>query len=1048
MILDLQLCEELQVLTKDNLNAFLEAGALSERKPVLTVACGQRSTTAESWAGQAITPGHALTSYVTSKSLDVRGLEALLNGSPWAPRGGSASWIKRVEPWLLDSSGVETCLAIIRSTEPLIVENTRLESTPFPGLIEPIIYTQQKFVSQWTWLSEEAHASILNRLRERIATLATRSLISELRNGASRYADLNEELSERVNRVNFFCKYPVLARDIINIIECWRNQIDRMLSRLHGDSAELLDCGLLSVPSTTLSRVRFTGDDHGGGECVAILEFKNGNYLVYKPRDCRAFTFYREMLEIISEDVPKSTRLYAPRCMPRQSYGWVEFIEHCKTSINLQFYLRQIGGMLAIAQTLGASDLHLENVIASKRGPIPVDLETLIQNRGYSDKGETSADIAVKWLNSSVLGVGILPVQLKTGEDGNVDVSVLTGGLHTEAAQTVFVHQIVDAFADNMRMESVPVEIGYSKNQPPNMTANLVHDYRGEVSEGFRNTCHAIMKSRTQLVELLLTAPNMKLRHIARSTRSYSLLMTELRQPSRLRSGLHRDDLLRNLWARLDKYPTEARLVQEEERAIRNLDIPMFNTSLDDHNLLNPDGQYVIDYFAKTTREDVISRVEGLSSQSIEESTQLINESIIAATPSSVAQCEGRESLLNAANDDAGALRRLLSGQVDMLVNSAIYGEDDVTWISVASSVNSTGLEYRALGPTLYDGLAGVMFASTYAHRLHPADGLYDIARRASVAVSDILSDWAQGKVELPLGAFSGASGLLYALAHFSAEFGETGYEKLCSAVLWRLEASVQSDKYYDVMAGAAGAIAVLTSSVMKSLGWGRVEPALQALSEHLLGNAVPAGKDAIAWETGDSCVRLGGFSHGATGIGWALSKAASFLKDDSVAKYAKKALHFDDALFDEGRQRWRDMRPESAAQGEFYPNHWCHGSAGILMARISSWWLLDDDVCSAKVIGAIREALAIPAPADDSLCHGTFGVLNSLECEMVHSLVSAEFYSFAEHVTACIAKNGVKYGLPEGITSVRGLMLGTAGAVYSLSRQIDRSIPNVLLLE
>ena len=37
---------------------------------------------------------------------------------------------------------------------------------------------------------------------------------------------------------------------------------------------------------------------------------------------------------------------------------------------------------------------------------------------------------------------------------------------------------------------------------------------------------------------------------------------------------------------------------------------------------------------------------------------------------------------------------------------------------------------------------------------------------------------------------------------------------------------------------------------------------------------------------------------------------------------------------------------------------------------------------------------------------------------------------------------------MPEGVTTVRGLMLGTAGIIYALSKQIDPSIPNVMILE
>ncbi|NRD08894.1 hypothetical protein [Rathayibacter agropyri] len=46
------------------------------------------------------------------------------------------------------------------------------------------------------------------------------------------------------------------------------------------------------------------------------------------------------------------------------------------------------------------------------------------------------------------------------------------------------------------------------------------------------------------------------------------------------------------------------------------------------------------------------------------------------------------------------------------------------------------------------------------------------------------------------------------------------------------------------------------------------------------------------------------------------------------------------------------------------------------------------------------------------------------------------------------IGRSGARSGLPSGITTVRGLLLGTAGALYALCREIDPALPNVLLLE
>jgi putative lantibiotic modifying enzyme len=117
-------------------------------------------------------------------------------------------------------------------------------------------------------------------------------------------------------------------------------------------------------------------------------------------------------------------------------------------------------------------------------------------------------------------------------------------------------------------------------------------------------------------------------------------------------------------------------------------------------------------------------------------------------------------------------------------------------------------------------------------------------------------------------------------------------------------------------------------------------------------------------------------------------------------------------------------------------------------MARASAAGILNDGTLIDYARKGALATLSGSLPADDSLCHGTLGNLLSIEAEGHRLAAPVELSSFrgaiAERFSRCVPR----VGMPEGVTTVRGLMLGTAGIIYALSKQIDPSIPNVMILE
>lgn len=201
---------------------------------------------------------------------------------------------------------------------------------------------------------------------------------------------------------------------------------------------------------------------------------------------------------------------------------------------------------------------------------------------------------------------------------------------------------------------------------------------------------------------------------------------------------------------------------------------------------------------------------------------------------------------------------------------------------------------------------------------------------------------------------------------------------------------------------------------------------------------------DTRAWRQKNTDVILGGFAHGATGIGWALSKIADFIDSNEIHDYATRALAFDNHLFDEKKGLWRDAR--SSTDTPSYPIQWCHGAAGIIMAQYDS---SDCKQPEGFLSDVSKRIMTGPLNTSDCLCHGTLGnwlaLKNVLSSCTKDTMVGNHYFN---RICSRIRSDGAKTGILSGQLDSMGLMLGEAGWLTALLIKINPSIPNPLLLE
>lgn len=174
-------------------------------------------------------------------------------------------------------------------------------------------------------------------------------------------------------------RYPVIARLTAVLVGQWVTSTAELIDRIEADRALLadtfgLDASLVSGLRTGLS------DPHDGGRRVVYLRFASGLCLAYKPRDITIDAAFHRLLGWIAR-AGLAVSPPALTVVARESYGWMAWADNDEfdTTERVRDYYRRAGSLLCLTHVLGASDLHGENIVATRSGPVLVDAEALLQ---------------------------------------------------------------------------------------------------------------------------------------------------------------------------------------------------------------------------------------------------------------------------------------------------------------------------------------------------------------------------------------------------------------------------------------------------------------------------------------------------------------------------------------------------------------------------------------------------------------------------------------------------------------------------------------------
>jgi len=946
----------------------------------------------------------------------------------------------------------------------------------FAGLVEPLlIRARRRLADQLATLPGRERmpfdpvvllAWLYPPLARRLDRMLTRVMVLELQQArikgslpgadpVQRFEAFCARLRRPDERLLLLDAYPVLGRFLATVALDWVRAAAGFASRLAADWPQLAatfgQSGRLG-PITEV--VTDLGDPHRGGQTGLAVTFAGGVRVVYKPRPITVDRHVQHLVDwLAARGLSCPVRL--PAAIDRGDYGWVEYVtpRACADRAELRHFYRRQGVLLAVLYLLRASDLHAENVVAVGEYPMPVDLEATCQPvLALGDDLPAAEQAAVADAARSVLRVGLLPVQSwQTATGAGADLS----GLGPDRGQLspLALPEVVDAGTDRMRLRLRRQPLAATANQPaaPGSPVRVL-DYVDDILAGFSEAYELCRRHRPELLAAdgpLAAFAGDEVRVIVRATAEYAVLRSTSLHPDVLADGLDTDRHLDRLWQGVARRPGLAALVEYERADLWRQDIPVFTARTDGSVLFASTGAPIPGLVRTSGLAAVREVAAGLGPDDLVRQCWLIRASVAAATMN-LREIEPTSYPLPPIRGPAGRDRLVVGAEAigRHLAGLAYRTPDSVDWLGVVSA-RGERWSLGPLGPDLCTGLTGL---ALFFGALGGVTG-----EPAPTALARAALQTARAQVErgaLPrVGGCAGVGGIIYALTQLGRWWEDDKLLDYAVSLARQAGEWATSDTQFDFAAGSAGSI-VAIQALHAVRPCGAVRDAVRACADRLIAGARPAGPGR-AWlpqpmqDAGVAAVPIAGLAHGTAGIAWPLLVAGTLCGEPRYHDAALAALAYERSLYLHTAGTWRDLRAEGGG-GAFTISAWCHGAAGVGLARIRSLPYLSDEVTRAEIVAAVSHTLRIGFGTNHSLCHGDLGSLELLVLA-AEALAVPHWYDQAQQLAGAVLdsidERGWLSGAPQGVETP-GLLLGLAGTGYGLLRLASpQRVPSVLTL-
>jgi type 2 lantibiotic biosynthesis protein LanM len=857
-----------------------------------------------------------------------------------------------------------------------------------------------------------------------------------------------------------FERKPVLLRLVAIVTRQWINTASEFITRLDVDMATITRTILQSGHAGMVVMIEGERSDrHNDGRSVLIASFENGSRVVYKPKNLQIDVVWHALLERLNAANGTPVALKAARAVARNEYGWTEYVDNigCADQEGFQRFFRRAGAWLALFHCFAATDMHQENIIAAGDHPVPIDLEMILQGQEkdvIQDPEEQASAAAGEILSQSIMMVGLLPAYARSPNNAIFAMGGMTSGWDVKAKINWR-----DINSDSMRPVIVK-ETGKSNPNLPHVDGQYARfaDYIEDFISGFADYAKFLARfnreeDRGKLFDGFV---GLSIRKVIRPTRFYHMLLQRLKNHRTMDDGITwsaQADFL----ARLANWEIDNDTLWPFQRcerdALLTLNVPHFVTPDDGAEVGQTSGR-----FTNTSSISGLSvataRLDHLDDKEIAWQIEVIRENTGTASKSAGATPAVLPQSAVPDSDSAQPSKQIFIAEADRIADElyryAIRRGSSAAWIGLDWLGDAEVFQLVCLGQSLYNGNPGIaVFLGAHA-ATRSSSSSAELALAAVAQIRKNLRGRNAARVarSLGVGGAAGLGSIVYALCVLSKclNDGDLLADARKIADLFTDELIV-ADKQLDVIGGSAGGILSLLRLYRDTQSEDVLKRAIKC-GEHLMAQPRIGPEGRRSWVgQGFGSQALNGMSHGAAGFAYALASLAAASGRVEFGKAAEECIAFEDSSYNPERKNWPDLRDPA---GPAWSCQWCHGAPGIGLARLATGRSarIDAKVLDVDIRNAVAGVQSCSSAGVDTLCCGALGSIEFF-CEAARSLERSDLRDIAAQRLKAVLDQAAATGDYRWNSGKRqfnvGLFRGLSGVGYTLLRQIDLSLPNIL---
>lgn len=731
----------------------------------------------------------------------------------------------------------------------------------------------------------------------------------------------NTYFSSKESILAFLEAYPTLARLLTVRTIYMTEYISALLLRVENNLSKIKT--FLSEKSPLcLQKIKIgIGDSHEKGNTVSILTFNNHKKLVYKPRSQSIAKPLGEFFNWFNlNNNGKLLKLnFLPKGIYEKDYAFIEFVSQKPVEHEIDFihFYERFGYLLLFSYILNMNDLHLENIVASKDTPIIIDIETIFQNKVLD--GKTPLDQYYKKLNlDSIKSSCLLPMQMELGNGDKFELSAFNGGMKSFKTDTLVPVNVEDGdFHYEVKEEKIKYE---PTNIPLNAKSGIVNSdqYKLAIIDGFSKLATFILDHKQEVRRLLLNFKGYKVRILTKATEKYSDMLRYANHPKYNKEMKYREHLMFNILA----YPYKNKeIIFSEVNDLLFNDIPYFSTMVDSLDIFGSDGKRYANYFTKTGLQIVLDRFHQFNYYDYLRQKSILQVSLGISKIDKVGRYINKE-LYNQKFDEIEKAEDIALE----IINSSYIEKDRCTFETLEFD-NDDNLNIQPTNETLYNGLSGISLFFNQLYRVVPKQLYKEYEDRTLYSAIEIA-------MTLPISdAYTGYLAPLYPILIRMSEHEDisTLEERYFTILNEKIDEYLQKNienSSLDYISGLSGILHLLV----------RFNEVLPKKINSTMFNKIC---DRFMNLVNEQPLNTVGMAHGLSGI-------AIALKD--LGQYSLMRTMY-------SREESIDIEEEDICK-------WCWGKNGILQSKLFS----------GMPVGNISDYSFLPK--DDTLCHGTAGVL------------------------------------------------------------------------